>query len=346
MARLTRPPRFNPVQPTELPVDVRLANAAAALITVGVLATALVGAVLWVMRSPVFPVRSLAVSGELQHTTVASVRASVAPQLVGNFYSIDLQQARQVFETTPWVRRAVVRRVWPDGLAVQLEEHQPVALWRGLSDADGSTRLVNHQGEVFAAPITPAQAQDLPELAGPEGSSAPMLAMYRRLLPVLQALGQPKNAALSTHVSTDVSTVASTDTSTVASTDTGTDTGGDQPGSIEGLQLSVRGSWRVDLASGASIELGRGNEDQVAQRALRFVQTVAQATSPWQAPLEFADLRHSGGYAVRLRGVVPKANAAAGAAAVVPAAAVLPPVPTPIPTHTRAAAAIAVAQKN
>jgi cell division protein FtsQ len=324
MARLTRPPRFNPVQPTVLPADVRLANAAAALITAGVLATALVGAALWVMRSPVFPVRSLAVSGELQHTTVAGVRASAAPQLVGNFYSIDLQQARLVFEAVPWVRHAVVRRVWPSGLAVQLEEHQPVALWRGLSDADGSTRLVNHQGEVFAAPVTPAQAQDLPELAGPEGSSATMLAMYRRLLPVLQGLGPQKSGG------------------------SNTDASGDQAGVIEGLQLSVRGSWRVDLASGASIELGRGNEDQVAQRTLRFVQTVARATSPWQAPLEFADLRHNGGYAVRLRGVVPTANAAGGAAgatgaaAVVPAAVVVPPTPT----HTRAAAAIAVAQKN
>ena len=38
---------------------------------------------------------------------------------------------RDSFETVPWVRRAVVRRVWPDRLAVRLEEHRAVALWVG-----------------------------------------------------------------------------------------------------------------------------------------------------------------------------------------------------------------------
>ncbi len=341
MSRVIRAPRFNPVQPTELPVDVRLTNAAALVITAVVLGTALVGAVLWVMRSPLFPVRSLVITGELQHTTAATVQASAAPQLLGNFYSIDLQQARQAFEAAPWVRRAVVRRVWPSGLAVHLHEHQPVAVWHGLSDSDDSTRLVNHQGEVFTAPADGDFAQQLPDLAGPEGSSASVLAMYRRLLPVLQPLGRD----------------------------------------IEGLQLSVRGSWRVDLVSGnsgnsdnsgslradgtsgansaeaatagASIELGRGNEDEVAQRTQQFVQSLAKATRSWQAPLAFADLRHKGGYAMRLQGVVPAANpstagtasaaGSAGAASPVPAPAAKP---APTPAQTRAPAAIAVAQKN
>jgi cell division protein FtsQ len=310
MSRVIRAPRFNPVQPTELPGDVRLTNAAAVVITAAVLGTALVGAALWVMRSPLFPVRSLVLAGELQHTTAATVHASAAPQLVGNFYSIDLQQARLAFEAAPWVRHAVVRRVWPDGLAVQLQEHQPVALWRGLSDADDSTRLVNHQGEVFIAPVDSNFAQQLPELAGPDGSSASLLAMYRRLVPVLQPLGKD----------------------------------------IEGLQLSVRGSWRVDLGGdqgGASIELGRGNEDQVAQRTQQFVSSLAQATRAWQAPLAFADLRHKSGYAVRLQGVVPTANPAAAAGGAAPTAApVATPAPSQTPAQTRAPASIAVAQKN
>ena len=34
--------------------------------------------------------------------------------------------------------------------------------------------------------------------------------------------------------------------------------------------LSGRGSWRVELDSGASVELGRGSEDEVVARTERF----------------------------------------------------------------------------
>ena len=96
-----------------------------------------------------------------------------------------------------------------------------------------------------------------------DGAAASVLAMYRRLLPTLRTLDLE----------------------------------------IEQMQLSTRGSWRVLLDSGATIELGRGSEDEVAARSERFVRTLSQVTSRYHAPLEYADLRHADGYAVRLRGV-------------------------------------------
>ena len=47
-------------------------------------------------------------------------------------------------------------------------------------------------------------------------------------------------------------------------------------------------------------------------RVERFVRTVAQVTGQYQRPLEYADLRHTDGYAVRLKGVTTQwpANAA------------------------------------
>jgi cell division protein FtsQ len=47
-------------------------------------------------------------------------------------------------------------------------------------------------------------------------------------------------------------------------------------------------------------------EDEVKERAIRFVGTLSQVTSRYGrtvAALEMADLRHKDGYAVRLRGV-------------------------------------------
>ncbi|MGK2900982.1 MAG: cell division protein FtsQ/DivIB, partial [Burkholderiaceae bacterium] len=53
----------------------------------------------------------------------------------------------------------------------------------------------------------------------------------------------------------------------------------------------------------AVLELGRGSDDVVVARSARFVATLGKVTDRFQRPLEYADLRHQDGYAVRLRGV-------------------------------------------
>jgi cell division protein FtsQ len=242
-----------------LPADVRLMNLVANTVYAVAALGALVAGVLWLMRSPLFPIRAVQLDGELSRNNVPTIRANATPRLAGNFFSVDLQKGREAFEAVPWVRRAVVRRVWPDRLAVRLEEHQAAALWAG---EDGANRLVNSHGEVFDANVGDVEDDSLPTLEGPDGSAAQMLEMLEQLEPVL------------------------------ARADLG----------IVRLHLSGRGSWRAEVDTGASIELGRGTAAEVVARSERFVRTLAAATAKWRAPLEHADLRHRDGYAVRLRG--------------------------------------------
>lgn len=254
----TRKPR--PPQPVVLPPDVRLMNSAASALAV-VAAFAFAGlALAWALRSPAFTLRSIRIEGDVAHSSAVTVRAAALQHLTGNFFSIDLAQARAAFETVPWVRRAVVRRVWPDRLVVRIEEHQPVAWWH---TDEGDDKLVNVQGEVFE--VNPGDVEDdaLPVLQGPEGSAATTLALYRSLAPEIARLGSRINV----------------------------------------LELSARGSWRADLASGAVVELGRGSEAQVLERTRAFIDTVGVLTARYQRPIVSADLRHADGYALRLRGV-------------------------------------------
>ena len=75
---------------------------------------------------------------------------------------------------------------------------------------------------------------------------------------------------------------------------------------VDELELSNGGSWRVQLDTGAGIELGRGSAADVTARVRRFLQTLTQVTSRYgrrAEALESADLRHDNGYAIRLRGV-------------------------------------------
>lgn len=165
-----------------LPPDVRLmqatANTVLALVLLGLLAAGLQH----LARAPLFNIQAIRIDGDVSRNSESTIRANAAPRLSGSFLTLDLQQARAAFEAVPWVRHAVVQRVWPGRLAVRLEEHQPAALWLGT---DGNDRLVNSLGEVFEANIGDVEDDALPRLQGPEGSAAAMLAMLNRLGPVL-----------------------------------------------------------------------------------------------------------------------------------------------------------------
>jgi cell division protein FtsQ len=167
-----------------LPVDIRLMNVTATVLFVacGLLLAAALG--WWALRHPVFAIRGITVLGDTTHNNAATLRANVAPRLAGNFFTLDLQKAREAFESVPWVRRATVRRDFPNRLRVTLQEQQPEALW----GADTDSRMVNTYGEVFEANPGDVDEDELPRLVGPEGSAAQVLAMYRALKPMLQPM--------------------------------------------------------------------------------------------------------------------------------------------------------------
>lgn len=184
------------ISPAPLPFDVRLTMAGANALIVLLGVALLAGVASWLARQPAFDLRGITLEGELTHNTPRTVRAAVANRLDGSFLSLDLVQAREAFEAVPWVRRATVRRVWPDRLAVRLEEHRAAALWNAGSPEE---RLVNTFGEVFEANLGEIDDEPLPRLAGPPGSAARVLAMLRALEPALQPLGSPPRLLQLTH---------------------------------------------------------------------------------------------------------------------------------------------------
>lgn len=184
--RFTRPataPASAALAAAPMPLDVRLMNGVAAGVFVLAALALLAAGVLWLTRAPFFAIRAIQVDGDLARNNVPTIRANALPRLQGQFFSIDLQKTRSAFESVPWVRQAVVRRVWPDRLAVRLEEHRPVALWQ--REDERNPLLVNSFGEVFEANVGDVEDDRLPVLAGPPESAAAMWSMLQRLQPLL-----------------------------------------------------------------------------------------------------------------------------------------------------------------
>lgn len=143
-------------------------------------------------RLPFFPLRAVTVVSALREVTPTQIEYAAQTALAGNFFTVNLDAVRAAFEKLPWVRRAEVRRRWPDGIELAIEEHVAAARWK---QADGAeARLVNREGEVFAA----ASSEQLPLFVGPEGTAPLVLARYRELQPLLAPIGrQPQGVSLS-----------------------------------------------------------------------------------------------------------------------------------------------------
>ena len=271
MATIVRPRHRPQRPPAPLPVDVRWMNATAngLFVLAGLCALGLL--LMWAIRLPLFTVGSIRVEGDVSRNSEATIRANAAPRLAGNFFTMDLGAAQRAFQTVPWVREAVVQRIWPNRLAVTLEEHRPAAFWLPLdTDAASGDQLVNTHGEIFEANLGDVEDDGLPTLSGPEGRSAEMLDVLQRLQPMFQGLKLR----------------------------------------IDTLELSGRGSWRAELDNKARIELGRGTAQELVVRTERFTGTVEQMSRRYQRPVQYADLRYPEGYALRLKGVSTTLSAA------------------------------------
>lgn len=160
--------------------DVRALNAVASGLVAAVV-LALIGAgVWWVSQLPMFTLRTVTVESiygmELKNVNKLTLRAGVVGRIKGNFFTANLEQVRTAFESVPWVRRATVRREWPDQLIVEVEEHVPLGTW----GEEG--RLLSVKGDIFTANLAEAdEGRPLPQLDGPDGSEKEVLARFAEL---------------------------------------------------------------------------------------------------------------------------------------------------------------------
>jgi cell division protein FtsQ len=249
-------------KPIVLPMDVRLMQWTSVALFGLAFLLCMASAVGWLLRHPVFSIQGITVKGNVTHSNVVTLRANVLPQLSGNFFTLNLLQARQAFEQIPWIRSALVRREFPNRLSVTLDEFQPVAQW----GFEGDGKFLSVEGAVFEVNADDVDSETLPLLKGPESQAKTVLEMYKFLKPMMAKMDM----------------------------------------SLDKLELSQRGSWTAQLASGASLELGHGTQQEISDRLQLFFKTLTQVASRYGrtvTSLLSADLRYDNGYALRLRGV-------------------------------------------
>lgn len=203
----------------------------------------------------------ITIKGNITHTDSLSVK-NIINSINENFYSIDLAKVKNMFESTPWINHAVVKRVYPNQMEVMLNEYKQKAVW-GARD---ELKLVDDMGTIFEANAAQDDYESLPHLIGPDGQARLMLSMYKE---VSSALSPLKNG-------------------------------------LQSLELNARGSWIATLEGGARIELGRGNTVDVIDRVTKFsvgAERMLTKLNKKSIDIQYVDLRHSDGYAMRMHGI-------------------------------------------
>ncbi len=238
--------------------------------------------VTWIVTRPTFSLRAVSIEPspgtELRYVSTSLLRNSSLRPVEGNFFTVDLDRVRARYEALPWVRRAAVRRIWPDRLVVSIEEHRPLALW-------GAGRIMNTHGELFAANLAEAEEDGpLPELSGPNGSHASVLARYRELQRWLAPIERSPLA----------------------------------------VSLSQRWAWSARLDDGTTVLIGREQGVPIDTRVQRWVALYPRVQSRFEGGAAVVDLRYPNGFALRTASATdtgPVAAARSGAANARPDAA-------------------------
>lgn len=138
-----------------------------------------------------FVVEKIDVMGE-GRLNERDIRLAAQIQTGSYFFGVDLDAAQDRTESLPWVDRAVVRRLWPNRIVVQIVETKPYALWQN----EGQLHLLAETGAL----IVPVEAlESLPTgLRTYIGANAPaaaqsmeaLLSSYDEIWPRVESLVQ------------------------------------------------------------------------------------------------------------------------------------------------------------
>ena len=173
------------VEPEPIAIDIRLMQFMTRVLMSLFGMVVLLGVMWGLIRLPLFSITAMTLSGEVEHNNVLTIRANVTPQIKGNFFTVDLNHAQQIFQSIPWVRKAVVEREFPNRIRVSLQEHKPAAFW----GQEGEGRLLNEQGEVFDANWGEVDDDGLPKLSGPDNQSSLVLQVFEMVRPEFKKMG-------------------------------------------------------------------------------------------------------------------------------------------------------------
>ena len=136
--------------------------------------------ILQLQRPDVLPIKKIQALGTFDHVDESMLRTVVAGTGEAGYFSVNIDRVQRAVEELPWVAQASVSRLWPDTLAINIQEQKAYALW-----AKGG--IVNQHGVLFF-PQQKTYPAALPVFDGPVGMQRNMTEHYQQASKVIAPL--------------------------------------------------------------------------------------------------------------------------------------------------------------
>ena len=130
--------------------------------------------------------------------TEQEVSLVFAKDIGRSLVSVDTPARLEELESIPWVRSASVARVWPNSIAVAIEERDPVAFLR--MDGTNPVRMIDSEGMILD--LRRAAARPLPVLTGissemPQSERRRRVGLFEEVMKVFRERGEGIGRAVS-----------------------------------------------------------------------------------------------------------------------------------------------------
>lgn len=121
------------------------------------------------------PISAFALMGSPTFTSNADIRDSLSEinELKG-YFGQDTDILREKIEALPWVKGAIIRKIWPNKLSIWVDEYKPVAVW---NESD----FLSPDGEIFQLPAGKIKSENYPRLAGPDFQATQVLDAWNQI---------------------------------------------------------------------------------------------------------------------------------------------------------------------
>lgn len=129
-------------------------------------------AVIITLRNPkTLPFQQIKISENGSYIKITTLKDIITQHLNGGFFSLNISALQSALLSLSWIDNVSLRRVWPNGLEIAIQEQQPIAYW-------DSNELITAEGKIFSPPPD-TMPKNLPHLQGPEGSASIILKRFQ-----------------------------------------------------------------------------------------------------------------------------------------------------------------------
>lgn len=126
------------------------------------------------------PIKHVKITGYYPHADREKIKILIAPLVSKGLFSVNLEDVKKSLLSLPWIDHAIVTRVWPDEINIDLSEKVPVARF-------GTEGLITEEGIIFYPALSTISPQ-LPLFIVPEDKALMALKMYQEFSEILQPL--------------------------------------------------------------------------------------------------------------------------------------------------------------